>query len=127
MSLKEHVREVHMLTAKINQQVQMAIAEINAMKLTSKDIITMQTNPNVFIVSASHARRTGSLSAVTYDLNAQRNEVVTLLQQSDYLVAMKKLEETLQTGIMPTSRMRAHPDFLKALQKAMYGDVARPV
>lgn len=125
MSLEEHVREVRMLTAKINQQVQLAIAEINAMKLTSKDIVTLQTNPNVFVVRASHARKAGSLNAATYDLNVQRSEVVTLLQRSDYLVAVKKLEETLQTGIMPTSRTRAHPDFLKALRKAMYGGAAR--
>ena len=125
MTLEEHVREVRMLTAKINQQVQLAIAEINSMKLMSKDIVTLHTNPNVFVVRASHARRTGSLNAATYDLNMQRNEIVTLLQRSDYLVAMKKLEETLQTGIMPTSRTRAHPDFLKALRKAMYGGAVR--
>lgn len=121
MTVSEIKNKVQCLEAEIIKATEQVVTKVQKMPVAANDVRIVHNAPFAAMVNMTAVAKTNSLSAETYNIEAQRNEVIAILRGCSFDSAMKQLETLIRTGTMPRSGVKAHPAFVKALKHVMCG------
>lgn len=120
MTIAEIRNKVQHLEAAIVKATEHVVRQVQKMNVPSDDVHMLHTTPFAATVNWTAAEKAGSLSAEAYNIEAQRNEVIAILRGCSFDSAIRQPENLTRTGIMPRSKVKAHPEFVKALRRVLH-------
>ena len=121
MTVSEIKNKVQRMEAEIIKATERVVTKVQKMPVAANDMRIMHNAPFTATVNMTAVAKTNSLSAETYNIEAQRNEVIAILRGCSFDSAMKQMEALIRTGTMPRSGVKAHPEFVKALKQVLHG------